>query len=370
MAVYKIFPYKDTTLYSESEIANTGLDAILEIKSVLNNTNGNKSLSRFITQFDINEILDIINNKILDKNWDAHLKYFIAESSGLSTSTIVETYPLAQTWENGTGEFGDSPITTDGASWKYSLSSGSFPWVDSGSFNSELFTSSFNSVVGGGNWFFSGSNLVTQSFELRSLKDLDLKVTPIVNKWVSGSLPNYGFITKLTDSLESSQDTNIQPILKYFSVDTNTIYPPVLEFKWDDYKTILTGSEENILSTLPIKISLSENPGVFYLNSKNRFRVNSSPLYPPRTFQTSSFFTNLNYLPTSSYYAVKDLDTNEYVINFDNIYTRISADEKGNYFDLYMNGLQPERYYKIQIKTLIDGSVKIIDDNYYFKIIN
>ncbi len=35
-----------------------------------------------------------------------------------------------------------------------------------------------------------------------------------------------------------------------------------------------------------------------------------------------------------------------------------------------MNGLQPERYYKILIKTNIDGEILVIDDNNYFKVIN
>ena len=35
-----------------------------------------------------------------------------------------------------------------------------------------------------------------------------------------------------------------------------------------------------------------------------------------------------------------------------------------------MNGLEPERYYKILIKTTVDNSVLVMDNNYYFKIIN
>jgi hypothetical protein len=64
------------------------------------------------------------------------------------------------------------------------------------------------------------------------------------------------------------------------------------------------------------------------------------------------------------------LDTDEFVINFDTQYTQISSDINGNYFDVYMNGLEPERYYKILIKTIIDGSTLIFDDHYYFKIVN
>ena len=117
-------------------------------------------------------------------------------------------------------------------------------------------------------------------------------------------------------------------------------------------------------------MSLAENPGVFYPESVNRFYINVSPLYPTRVYQTTSLYTNLNYLPTSSYYAIKDLATNEFVINFDDQYTQISSDSTGNYFDVYMSGLEHERYYKILIKTIINVSTLIFDDNYYFKVIN
>jgi hypothetical protein len=64
------------------------------------------------------------------------------------------------------------------------------------------------------------------------------------------------------------------------------------------------------------------------------------------------------------------LDTNEYVVDFDTQFTQISADVSSSYFDVYMNGLEPERYYAILIKTDIDGTVQIFDDQYYFKVIN
>ena len=48
----------------------------------------------------------------------------------------------------------------------------------------------------------------------------------------------------------------------------------------------------------------------------------------------------------------------------------VMANVDGNYFDVYMNGLQPERYYQILIKTTISGSTIIMDDQYYFKVVN
>jgi hypothetical protein len=377
MAVYKIFPSQDSTLYSHYPVMNTGLDAINEIFSSLD-ISENPSISRFLIKFNHNEITDILDNKIQNSSWDAFLNCFIATANGISSNYILETWPVAQDWENGTGEYLDSPQTTDGVSWKYSQFSGSSPWSAGGIIGTELYTSSFNPLYvsqGGGNWFYSGSGVssygVTQSLGLRDLKDLQLNVTTIVSKWYNNSIPNYGFITKWEDQIEFNTSSFVQPILKYYSVDTNTIYPPHLEFRWEDYSTVLTGSlSGSIVTTSNIKLSLSENPGTFNPESENRFRINVSPLYPTRVFQTSSLFTNQYFLPEDSYYAIKDLDTNEFIINFDTTYTKISSDVKGNYFDVYMSGLEPERYYKILIKTIIDGSVKIFDDNYYFKVIN
>jgi hypothetical protein len=35
-----------------------------------------------------------------------------------------------------------------------------------------------------------------------------------------------------------------------------------------------------------------------------------------------------------------------------------------------MSGLEPERYYKVLVKTFINGETLIIDDDDYFKVIN
>ena len=376
MAIYKIFPYKDSTLYSLYPNSNFGLDAISEVKNTLGIT-GTPDIARFLTQFNTSDIVDIIDNKISGSVWDVNFRTFIAEAQGISTEQILEVHPIAQEWNNGTGEFLDNPPTTNGVTWVDTTSKDLNPWSTVGSVGTELYTSSYNptySPQGGGNWFYSGSGVpsykVTQSFDLRSDKDLNVGTKTIVSKWYSGSIPNYGFITKLTSSVEFFSTSSMQPIFKYYSVDTNTIYPPQLEFKWRDYTSILNGSESSIVSDSNIKMSLAENPGTFNINSINRFRLNISPTYPARTFQTSSLYVSKNYLPISSYYAVKDLDTNEFIIDFDTQYTQISADSTSNYFDIYMDGLEPERYYKLLIKTTIDGSTRVYDDNYYFKIIS
>ena len=90
---------------------------------------------------------------------------------------------------------------------------------------------------------------VSQSFTLRSQKDLNAPVTDIVKVWYSSSksiggytdIENNGFLVKWEDAIEFSTIDSVQPIMQFYSVDTNTIYPPVLEIKWDD-SSFETGS--------------------------------------------------------------------------------------------------------------------------------
>jgi hypothetical protein len=58
------------------------------------------------------------------------------------------------------------------------------------------------------------------------------------------------------------------------------------------------------------------------------------------------------------------------VVDFDTEYTKISANTTGNYFTVYMNGLQPERTYKLLVKTILQNSEEIVVDNdILFKIV-
>jgi hypothetical protein len=81
-------------------------------------------------------------------------------------------------------------------------------------------------------------------------------------------------------------------------------------------------------------------------------------------------FANTKALPSSSYWSIKDLDTEEIVVDYDTNNTKISCDASSNYFDVYMNGLEPERYYKLLIKSVLsNGEVVVADEDYIFKVV-
>ena len=372
MAVYKIFPIKDATIYSLYPSRNTGLDEIIESSTSVIDASALPQASRFLVQFDSTEINDIITNKISGSQWQANFRGFLANLEGLNLDTQLEFYPVFSSWNMGTGKYNYSPEVQNGVSWGWRSYSGSNAWITSG-YPTNV-TASYSGTLGGGNWYYTSSNTTvlpiysTQSFAYTDSGDINTNITNMVKAWYSGSIANNGLIAK--QAVEFIDSENYQIKMQFFSRDTSTIYPPQLEFRWRDY-IFNTGSSTNtILNTTNATITLDENPGIFYPESINKFRVNSRPAYPTRIFQTSSVYTQNYYLPTSSYFSIKDLDTNEVVIDYDDRYTQLSADEQGSYFTLYMNGLEPERYYKILIKTIIDGSTIIFDDNYYFKVIN
>ena len=170
-------------------------------------------------------------------------------------------------------------------------------------------------------------------------------------------------LLKINDDIENNLTASI--LLKYFSRDTNTVYPPYLEFKWDDstYSSTLTELSTDI-ATIGIK-----NAKEKYNDSDSvRFRLSVRPKYPTRTFTTSSIYLTEFKLPTASYWGVKDEKTGEMVIDFDTSFTKLSADNTSNYFDVTMNSFHPERYYRLLVKTTVNDSTIVIDNKNIFKV--
>ena len=347
MAVYKIFPTKDATLYNQYPALNTGLDQILEISSY--DYKGTRYKSRSLIQFSTSEIQNVVNNKT-NGDWVSYLKTYNASTSGLSIDTNLYFHTVSGSWEMGTGILNSNPEVSNGTSWDFRDVSGSIRWDSSGG-------------------DYNQSPVFSQSFSYSSPIDININVTDAVESWYSESLNNNGFLIKLTSSIEDSSNINIQPIFKYFSIDTNTIYPPHLEFKWSDYSFNTGSSTNTILGTPEAFVSIYNNVGVYYSESVPRLRLAAIPKYPDRQFITASYYTENYYLPESqSLYAIKDSSTNEFVVDFDSTYTRISADATSSYFDVYMNGLEPERYYTVLIKTVVGGVTKVWDENIMFKV--
>jgi len=372
MAIYRIFPDSDTFIFTEASSGNAGLDEIIEIGGypVL----GTGHTSRALVKFKTSDIQSVLNTKVGSNSFTASLHLYLAEAYQLPQTYSLYAYPVYESWNMGVGKFGDVPVNTTGCSWAYkdngtAASAWSNPDTD-GSFSSYTgVTASYASAyIGGGNWYTgsNGTNLeASQTFALTSDHDVNIDVTAATLLHYSGSISNNGFILKLSDDLEFNVSSSIR--LKYFGKDTNTIYPPYLEFKWDD-SSYDTGSL-SVLSTSENSITVSNNKGKYTHEGKQRFRLHTRPKYPVRTFTTGSVYKTNYALPSGSYWGLRDEFTEEMVIPFDTNYTKISCDSTGPYFDIYMDGLQPERYYRVLIKSEIDGTSTVIDNGNTFKVV-
>ena len=367
MAIYKIFPEKSATLYSYYPTTNTGNDEILDLSTYLT-IGGAYEVSRPIITFSQTEIDDVITNKVSGAAYDAYLRLSLADAAQLPINYTIECYPLYAGygyWDRGTGRLANSPAITDGASWTTFDQIGGTDWYDPNSLPIDTDYNDDGTNIGGGLWW--DTYYTDQTFTNVDSKDIEISVSNIVKDWWNQTIDNNGFILKHENSIEFN---SIQPVeLKYFSANTHTIYPPCLEIRWDDF-IYNTGSLVPI-TTPKIVATLANNQSEYQQDSVQRFRVNIRDKYPARVFSTTSLYTNNKVFLESSLplYQIKDLDTEEIVVDYDDNYTKVCCDPTSNYFDVYMNGLEPERYYKILIKYTVDGTTQILDDNYYFKVI-
>jgi hypothetical protein len=388
--IYTIYAQKDATIYEKTESLNTGLDSILEISHQLVGTSSLYN-SRVLIKFDASDIQSKVNSgKINSGSARYYLSLRSSEVKEIPQEYKIYAYPLSGSWTNGTGRYNNIPITTDGVSWKYKSSKSvgsewnipptiesyewdeiSDLWVDANSlFGVNLsanVTSSYFSSKGGGTWWVWDGAECTQSFSFES-SDIYMDVTTIVRKWITGSgrFENDGFILKFSDLTEKSSETVHS--LKFFGADSNTIYIPRLHVVWDD-SVFVTGSltqvtDDNLIIDVRLKKYYSET-------EKAKIRVYANQRYPQKTYTTQSYYTEKYYLPTSSYYEIRDAHTDEIILPFNQNGTKLSCDADGNYFNLWMDSFQPERFYRVVIKVETDGgdTVQIFDNNYYFKVI-
>ena len=285
MAVYKLFPAQDASIYSAYPAMNTGLDPILDVSNYVTESNAVSRVARSLIQFDQDQIDNVIRNIASVTSsfvFTASLKSFIAKATNVTIDSYLEVYPIQttssiSTWYNGTGQYLDNSQNTTGVSWDYQDYSGSNKWVTNGLFVPTTGSYSGSNNAGGGQWWYAAygyqgiptqSMQCTQSFSLRSDKDLNVDVTKIVKAWYSSSLGlnvglvdlhNNGFIIKWENDIEFTTSPAVTPQLSYYSVDTNTIYPPQLEIKWRDFS--YNQGTLPLIQTPELFVSLQNNSG-------------------------------------------------------------------------------------------------------------
>ena len=367
MARYFIFPDKDSTLYEDKGVVsrknlNTGKDEILQLeKGIISSTDVYNS--RFLISFKTSDIQDVINTVINTNDFTASLKLYTTENFSLGQTQSIEVFPIAEQWSNGTGHSADQPQKTDGVSWEYKTDKNlNQKWTTS-LYTAGTTGSWTGSNEGGGVWYTQSAWASNTNYDLVDNFDLTLDLTPAVVEHYSESISNYGFVVKRPESQERSLEA--LGTLNWFSRNTHTIYPPALEFKWDD-SVYSTGSLTMIGEEFDL--NLKNNTEIYNRNSKKKFRLFARDRFPDRAFTTSSIYLTGNAIPSSSFYSIRDAYTEEIVMPFDE-YSKISHDSTGPYFDIDFQGIQPERYYRFLFKLKFNDRTEIVDDKYIFKVV-
>ena len=367
---YFTFADKDTTVYEDSGSLNAGLDEILEISKNVSDTGDVVDVSRILVKFDITEISKSISNNVITSP-RFYLNLFDAKPSALATSQSLYAYPVSQSWTMGDGRAYDSPIVEEGCSWFYpqGLTDGTLWGHDT------MVSSS------GGSWV-SGSGYEGELSFNHNSSDFRMDVTDIVNKWLDSSDPlvNHGFMVKRSGSvgnLDTSVDegsTDSLGSFSFFSSDTHTKYPPTLETVWYDSKWS-TGSLSPLSSTNleDMVIYMKGLRPEYQENAKVKFRVVGRERFPEKSYSTTPSNLSVKYLPSgSSFYSIRDAETNDVIVGFSTS-SMISCDTSGNYFNLDLNGYQPERYYTLEYRIqsgsgTVDETDQYFDEGFTFKV--
>lgn len=370
--MFRIFyAEQDATLYESAPTYNTGLDEILEIGKRLNTTGDTLLKSRSVLKFSMTEISASLSKygKTVD-DCKFMLQLYTSDAKALPAEYTVTAKMLGQAWVNGTGYL--SSLTTNGITWN-SPNSGS-SWI-SGSQKIEIGTSDLyisGSGTGGNYLYYSGSGVapilqVSESFSYRT-SDVNLNVTEPITIWLSGSnsnnIPNYGFLIQMSDSDES--DNNVSGYVRFFSRETHTIYVPKLTMYWNDV-SYNTGSMSEI--NLESYSTYTNIKPVYKDTEVAKIRIYGRDKFPRKSPTNIFPYETVKVLPDTTYYSVVDAATDEVIIPFDDIYTKVSCDSTSNFIYLDFNGLMPERSYRLQLKIVEGITEQYIDDQIYFKVV-
>ncbi len=336
-----IFPTRDTWISSGSNKItgetftdqNFGRDQILEVKKEFYNYSFDYP-TRALVNFSGDEFTEL-SKSVADGTIPSDASYRLRLYEAEGNSDLSETQytlliqPVSESWQEGTGKFGDNPKKTEGCSWKNrqnTITSTAITWKNNDGTDSD------------GPSVLSVSSSA-QAF-INTKPDVDVNVTSMVNMWIEGQYDNNGMIIRFTGTQETDNIT--QAKLKFFSRNTHTIFSPRLEVRWDDHLPC-TGSNTGSLNELTMS-GLTDNflymKGLresYKVGERVKFRVGARKRYIQKTFNTSVQTVTGSYIPEGSgSYAIKDVATDEFIVPFEDSagtsYTKLSCDSDSNYF--------------------------------------
>jgi len=270
------------------------------------------------------------------------------------------------------------------------ISSGSYGFTGScgTQFNAQLITGSFVDGIWTGSYFTGyylnnevENCILTGIYPSTILSNLQFSSYPtanssyytanVFNSYFNGDLigtmafystSSASFTGYFTDGIFNGNQVNLQ--------FTGSIYTS--SFYYTGSVNYITCDLFEIDITKPFTINVTDLNYTYKQGDVINVYINPTKKYPTKTFNRGFQYSNysgINYLPSSSYYAIQDNITQEILIGFDD-YTQLDCDvELGNYFTLDTSCLFPDREYQILIQVIDNGEVITVNTGKKFKIV-
>lgn len=280
MQVTKTYASKCNTISRDQEYANMGLNPVMEI-------NYGKMLTRGMIYFDHNKVKKMVEDKTYaDINKLHHvLKMFNCssiehkgETRPCMDSTLqgdklrVASFDLIfffipYDWDEGKGfDFVEdlyrgehNAYSVDGSSWiKYR---NYFKWDEDGIYTTEHLSRELD-LFTNPNGNKSDIIFAYKHFD-KGNEDLELDITEVFNKFITGELCNYGFGIAFAPAFENIEGRKLSSYVGFFTNHTNSYFEPYIETTYDE---IVEDDRTNFYLDKPNKLYFYASVGGSFVN--------------------------------------------------------------------------------------------------------
>lgn len=341
---------QDTTIYQRFPTFNTGLDEILEVGKVVKDTDGSNtyasSSARILLMF------DGITQGAYTSSAEYYLNLYLADAKNINRYQRIEVCPISSSWIEGSGySYQNVRNVSDGATWNIA--------------NVVYDTLTTWSVAGG-----DFTTAVTASYQFSDIpltSNVRINITNLISPIISGTnvVPWNGLMVKFPTADETNQN-NIGN-MKFFSGNTHTVFEPNIEVVWSS-QIFNTGS----LKPLPnsnVMISPKNIKESYIQGEVDKIYLIVRDRYPDKKFDSVQRYKNTYYLPSESYFRIRDEVSDVELYRFD-AFSAVNCDPTGSYITLDTRGLNIGRYYSIDLKVNSGNLVFFPDFKYTFKVEN
>lgn len=318
MQVTKTYASKSNTISRDQEYTNMGLNPIMEI-------NYGKMLTRGLIYFDHSKIKEMVEDKTYPDVSKLHhvLKMtncssieFKEDTKPCMDSTLQDDklrvgsfdlifFLIPYEWDEGKGfDFVEDlyrgshlAFSTDGSSWKKYRNF--FKWDEDGVYTTEHLSRELD-LFTNPNGSKSDIIFAYKHFD-KGNEDLELDVTEVFNKFITGELCNYGFGIAFSPSYEEVINQPFSSYVGFFTRHTNSYFEPYIETTYDE--------------------TIEDDRANFYLDKDNKLYFYAS---------VGGSFVNLDKLPTCTInevqYDVKQATKGVYYVDVNFPSTDYSSD--------------------------------------------